>query len=906
MKRNGFEKMRKWLAWILTVAIVLSNLSTPITAISEESDVVVQTETIVETETSSQTDSAQTDTTSQTGTTSQTDTTTQTETASQTDAETQTETTEQTGTASESGTEIQTEALDQAATETETGSETAAETGTDSAANSEEETEAQTELTPDSGSDTETDSESEMQQTDESESETETETENTEAGGVLSTLDVTVTQEIFLDTDTDGDGNENADESEDTDSEEDSDADSFYAVKYTLKIKNTSTDTDAEDVSVKVVFGENLTWYEREDDETVISVEDQTDAWYFIEDIRDLSGVPSQYDLDELTEYAKNSTDSEKALEPYASAVVWVDQKIAAGEEEEYVFYAAIKEGITTTDELPALYFVAGEQVVNTAEDQNVIQWKNESLLAENETEAETETETELETETEAETGGEAETESESEIETETEIEMETEIETESESETESETEEAYNFIVYEVSEGGEICLTYTDGYTESITPYMMSDDYDIEVNMPVTEPVEVSVTAYDGYAYVCAVVLDEEGNTIASYGADTTSFTVTANAEYKTTVQVTFAEADEAYTFSEEMLAVASYELLAAAAAEDDLNTLQGQINALSSEYDTQSGVNTASNGGVSVMALVDENTTSGTEIVLDQNYTEDLVIWDDVKVTIDLNGYTITPAGTDKNAVTVYGTLILQDSSSSAGGAVKNTNSLTNIRGVIVAQGGSFTMEGGTISGFSVSGNGGGVLVENGGKFAMTGGTVDSNSATGYGGGMFLYEADQIASITGGIISGNTAGLSGGGLAANLTSSGTVTLNSGLTISGNTSSGYGGGFYFNNAITTLTISSTISGNTSTSEGGGVYFGAAVTTLNMVDATIDGNTSGAAGGGAYFAVAVTSATISGSSLSGNQAAGNGGGIWLNAGTSLTLEDSENNTSTSYLNNVCK
>ncbi|MCC8045999.1 MAG: LPXTG cell wall anchor domain-containing protein [Clostridiales bacterium] len=706
----------------------------------------------------------------------------------------------------------------------------------------------------------------------------------------------------------------------------DTDEDDIFAVKYTITVTNSTADADAASVTVKAVLGENLSWYERDDD---------TDALYFIEDISDLTDVPETYDLDELAEYVENHIDSaksaEEVLEPYASAVIWADQTIAAGEEEEYVFYASIAEGITTTDELPALYFVDGELIENTAEDQTIIEWKNEGLLAENETEAETETETEPETETETEkeaaTESETEAETETEIETETETEVETEAETESETETETEaetetdpetetetaadpetetetateteseseaeTEEAYNFIVYEVTEGGEICLTYVDGYTETITPYMMSDDYDVEVNMPVTEEVEVSVTAYDGYAYVCSAVLDEEGNTIAAYDADTTAFTVTANADYKTTVQVTFAEDDEAYYFSEEMLEVASYEQLAAAAAEDDPDTLQGQINALLSS-DTDSGISTASEAGIATAALVEE--TSSGLITLDDDYTEDLMIWDGVDVTIDLNGHTITSAGTGKNAITVYGTLTLTDSSADADGAVKNGTGVS-ARGVLVAQGASFTMSGGTISGFSVSGNGGGVSVENGGTFAMTGGTIDKNTATGYGGGVFLYEADQIASMTGGTISNNTAGLSGGGLAANQTTSGVVILLSGLTISGNTSSSYGGGFYFNNAITTLTISSTISGNTSTSEGGGVYFGAAVTTLNITDATIDGNTSGAAGGGVYFAVAVPTATICGSSISGNFAAGNGGGIWLNAGTSLTLEDSENNTS---------
>ncbi|MCC8045815.1 MAG: hypothetical protein LIP12_09990 [Clostridiales bacterium] len=476
----------------------------------------------------------------------------------------------------------------------------------------------------------------------------------------------------------------------------------------------------------------------------------------------------------------------------------------------------------------------------------------------------EIETESESETEPETEAGSEIQTE----IETETAGETKTEIQTES--------EEAYNFIIYELSEGGYIELTYIDGYTEIITPDMMSEDYDIEVNMPVSEEVEVFVKAYDGYVYSGTEIRDEEGNTVSAFDAD--SFTITANEDYKTIVHVNFTE-DE-YSFSEEMLEVASYELLAAAAEEDDANTLQGQINALLSDSDN----------GISTAALVDES-SSGT-IILDKDYTgddaEDLVIWDKVTVTLDLNGHVLEPKGADKNAITVYGTLILTDSSEDVDGVIRKADGLTNIRGVIVAQGGSFTMENGTISGFSISGNGGGVLVENNGTFAMSGGTISGNSATVYGGGVYLYDADQIEDMAG-TISGNSA-KSGGGLAASLAKSSAVTFPDGLTISGNTASAYGGGVYFNSTLDELTISSTITGNTSGSEGGGIYFGMSVSTLNITGATIDGNMAGAAGGGVYFAVAVPAAVISSSSISDNEAAGNGGGIWLNAGTSLTLE----------------
>ncbi len=292
---------------------------------------------------------------------------------------------------------------------------------------------------------------------------------------------------------------------------------------------------------------------------------------------------------------------------------------------------------------------------------------------------------------------------------------------------------------------------------------------------------------------------------------------------------------------------------------------------------------------GGTETLQTMIDAAGEDDVIKLTDDYTEDITIDKGKDITIDLNGNNIYPAGTDKSTITVYGTLTLTDSSSEESGAVTNANDVSNVRGVIVANGGTFTMAGGTISEFSVTGNGGGVQVESGGTFKMTGGTIENNSATIYGGGVFLYDAAQIADMTGGTISGNSA-RSGGGISANITTTGIVTFPAELTIEDNEATSYGGGVYINYSITTLTISSNISNNTSGSYGGGVYFGASVSTLKISNATIDGNISSAAGGGAYFAVKVPSATISGSSISGNTAAGNGGGLWFTAGTSLTLE----------------
>jgi len=56
----------------------------------------------------------------------------------------------------------------------------------------------------------------------------------------------------------------------------------------------------------------------------------------------------------------------------------------------------------------------------------------------------------------------------------------------------------------------------------------------------------------------------------------------------------------------------------------------------------------------------------------------------------------------------------------------------------GVVICEGGNFTMTGGTISG----NNDGGVSIDYGGKFIMTGGTISNNTATYHGGGVYVSE--------------------------------------------------------------------------------------------------------------------------------------------------------------------
>ncbi|MCD8336107.1 MAG: hypothetical protein LUD18_02330 [Lachnospiraceae bacterium] len=117
------------------------------------------------------------------------------------------------------------------------------------------------------------------------------------------------------------------------------------------------------------------------------------------------------------------------------------------------------------------------------------------------------------------------------------------EIMEESDLETEAETEEAYNFIAFEVSDGGQMVIGFSDGTSEMVTSDMLSDDWDYEINFPVSEEVTISGTANDGYVLDSVVVTNENGETIAT--SDVLPITVVANADYKITVRLNFVAAD-------------------------------------------------------------------------------------------------------------------------------------------------------------------------------------------------------------------------------------------------------------------------------------------------------------------------------------------------------------------------
>ncbi|MCD7820074.1 MAG: hypothetical protein LUH07_13660, partial [Lachnospiraceae bacterium] len=119
------------------------------------------------------------------------------------------------------------------------------------------------------------------------------------------------------------------------------------------------------------------------------------------------------------------------------------------------------------------------------------------------------------------------------------------------ESDLETETEEAYNFIAFEVSEGGQMVIGFSDGTSETVTSDMLSDDWDYEINFPVSEEVTISGTANDGYVLESVVVTNENGETIAT--SDVLPITVVANAEYKIIVRVNFVAEDSETEAAEE-----------------------------------------------------------------------------------------------------------------------------------------------------------------------------------------------------------------------------------------------------------------------------------------------------------------------------------------------------------------
>lgn len=280
------------------------------------------------------------------------------------------------------------------------------------------------------------------------------------------------------------------------------------------------------------------------------------------------------------------------------------------------------------------------------------------------------------------------------------------------------------------------------------------------------------------------------------------------------------------------------------------------------------------ASNEDGTVMGdfeTVVKNAKAGQEIILQEDYTGSLTIFDWIRLNL--------------NKKTVTGTITVDLSGKKADGS----------RGAVEIVNGTIT--GGTESGVKITGaEGSEILLKD---LTITG---NRNDTSGYGGGGVCADSGDLTIDHCRITDNTAANGSGGGVSMGSKHGGTVE-NASLTIkdsviSGNTSTAQGGGVYA--AITDGSVSitgSTLSGNSATAQGGGI----SVSTSGSTDVTLSGNTilentAGQDGGGIY-SENYEGISILGGAIQGNRAAKHGGGIYIrNSMPNRTIAGSVTNT----------
>ncbi len=129
-------------------------------------------------------------------------------------------------------------------------------------------------------------------------------------------------------------------------------------VKYTVKVANKAKKIAAEDVSLKVVLADQLS-YKKEVGETPQLVSFETLGKAI-----------------EAAAFENELTEADKTAYANGGVVLWKDQTIAAGEEKTFVFCAEVTDGQTDVNALKNLWFVDGEAVAAEK-----IQWANTELL---------------------------------------------------------------------------------------------------------------------------------------------------------------------------------------------------------------------------------------------------------------------------------------------------------------------------------------------------------------------------------------------------------------------------------------------------------------------------------------------------------------------------------------------
>ena len=254
--------------------------------------------------------------------------------------------------------------------------------------------------------------------------------------------------------------------------------------------------------------------------------------------------------------------------------------------------------------------------------------------------------------------------------------------------------------------------------------------------------------------------------------------------------------------------------------------------------------------------MAMGGDNPT----LTLQQDYVVPESIPINGKITIDLNGYTITYSGYGKDQLFLVGASGNLTIAGTNGGKIKseekNLDNLINVAGgVLKITGGTYEnvngmravlvtksnsgkvgameMTGGTITNCGILGEsgGGGILVAGGSTLNMSGGVIKENRAQ-TGGGIRVSGAE--ATISGGRIIKNKAVGGGGGIY--LTGTSKVEINGTADVSGNVADGNGknwanefkqeggGGIYVEGGSTvSIGGTSVVSGNIA-NEGGAIY----------------------------------------------------------------------------------
>lgn len=166
-------------------------------------------------------------------------------------------------------------------------------------------------------------------------------------------------------------------------------------------------------------------------------------------------------------------------------------------------------------------------------------------------------------------------------------------------------------------------------------------------------------------------------------------------------------------------------------------------------------------SSGDYSEVSSLDQLTYTGNECRV--RLTEDIVMTGAVTVnngnrlTIDLNGHTLTAAANSQAFRIQNGALTIEDSGST--GVIQGSGTVTGNGGAIWMSSNdsnnALTLTGGTIRGFTAT-DGGGVYVS-GGSFEMSGGTISTCNATNAGGG--VYVSSGSFEMSGGSIENCTA---------------------------------------------------------------------------------------------------------------------------------------------------